>query len=290
MKITNNYNLPQALVDLVKDSLYEYKDKHFSVTQILNPTRYVLLNKRHFDKIEKDVTECINQVLGTATHSLLEKFDKTGYAEIYLKQHIKKGYYLTGKCDLYNENEFTLEDYKTATVWKIKFADFEDWRKQGLMYAFLLKKEGKIVSKLKFHALLKDWTAREKRLADLKGEFYPETQVYTWEYKVTTQELIEIEGYIHKKFDELIEQETLEDELLIDCGKKDTWYTGDKFAVYGSNKNKALRVLDTLEEAQDYLKNKGGEEIIARKGEYRRCQDYCDCCKFCKYYNERKAI
>lgn len=289
MKITNRYNLPQALVDLVKNSQFGHTEKCYSATTILQPTRYIILNRRHNDEIEIDVSSCINQVLGTATHSLIEKFDKTGFAEIYLKEEIRDGYFLTGKCDLYDEVNFALVDWKTANVWKIKFADFEDWRKQGLIYAWLLIKKGHYVDKIRFHALLKDWTAREKRLADMKGEFYPESQVYTYELKINSSDLVENEEFIRNKFDELIEAEKLSDDDLLDCGKNDTWYTGDKFAVYGTNKNKALRVFDTLQEATDYLNNKGGVEIVARKGEYRRCQDYCECCNFCKYYEERKA-
>ena len=287
MKITNKYNLPQALVDLIKNSQFGHAEKCYSATTILNPTRFIILNRRHNDEIEIDASQCINQVLGTATHSLIEKFDKTGFAEIYLKEEIRDSYFLTGKCDLYDEVNFALVDYKTANVWKIKFSDFDDWRKQGLIYAWLLIKKGHYVERIRFHALLKDWTAREKRLADMKGEFYPESQVYTYELKITSADLIEIEKFIRSKFDELIEAEKLSDDDLLDCGKKDTWYTGDKFAVYGTNKNKAMRVFDTYEEANDYLNNKGGVEIVARKGEYRRCQDYCECCKFCKYYKER---
>lgn len=287
MKITNKYNLPQALVDLIKNSQFGHTEKCYSATTILNPTRFIILNRRHNDEIEIDASQCINQVLGTATHSLIEKFDKTGFAEIYLKEEIRDGYFLTGKCDLYDEVNFALVDYKTANVWKIKFSDFDDWRKQGLIYAWLLIKKGHYVERIRFHALLKDWTAREKRLADMKGEFYPESQVYTYELKISSADLIEIEKFIRNKFDELIEAEKLNDDDLLDCGKKDTWYTGDKFAVYGTNKNKAMRVFDTYEEANDYLNNKGGVEIVARKGEYRRCQDYCECCKFCKYYKER---
>ena len=288
MKITNKYNLPQALVDLIKNSQFGHTEKCYSATTILNPTRFIILNRRHNDEIEIDASQCINQVLGTATHSLIEKFDKTGFAEIYLKEEIRDGYFLTGKCDLYDEVNFALVDYKTANVWKIKFSDFDDWRRQGLIYSWLLIKKGHYVERIRFHALLKDWTAREKRLADMKGEFYPESQVYTYELKITSADLIEIEKFIRDKFDELIEAEKLSDDDLLDCGKKDTWYTGDKFAVYGTNKNKAMRVFDTYEEANDYLNNKGGVEIVARKGEYRRCQDYCECCKFCKYYQERK--
>lgn len=289
MEITNKYNLPQALVDLAKKQTFVPSAKTYSATTLLRPTREIILNKRHFNDIEKDASDMINVILGTAVHSLIEKMDKTGFAEIYLKQEIKDGYYLTGKCDLYDEANSTLVDYKTASVWKIQFNDFSDWKKQGLIYAWLLIKQGKLVDKLKFHALLKDWSAREKRLANLKGNFYPEAQVYTWEYKVTTNDLIEIEEFIKAKFDNLILAENLDDDDLPDCGKVDTWYTGDKYAVMKKGNKKALRVFDSMEEAQDYLANKGGDYIEERKGEYRKCQDYCDMCNFCKYYNDRKA-
>lgn len=291
MIITNKYNLPKALVDTIKNNQFAPTEKHYSVTTILSPTRSVLLTRRYFNEIEVDVSKCINQLLGTATHSIIEKFDKTGFAEIYLKEEIIDGYYLTGKCDLYDEENFCLVDYKTATVWKIKFSDFEDWKKQGLMYAWLLRKQGKFVDKLKFYGLLKDWTAREKRLADLKGDFYPETQVYEWCYEISENDMIEIEKYIKERFTELIENETIPDNDLPDCGQIETWYTGDKYAVYKNETSaKAVRVLDSKEEAEDYIKNKlnGVGIIIHRKGEYRKCQDYCDCCKYCKYYEERK--
>lgn len=288
MKITNNYNLPDALVKYCEESQFGVKNKYYSVTTILNPVRSVLLMRRHNDEIVKDASEMINTLFGSATHSLIEKFDKTGFAEMYLSQEITDGYYLTGKCDLYDEKNYALVDYKTATCWKIIFKDFDDWKKQGLMYAWLLSKQHRLVSKLKFHALLKDWTAKDLRLAKLKGDFYPETQVYTWEYDVTTQDLIEIENFINERFSALIDGETLSDFDLPDCGKVDTWYTGDKFAVYKNvNDARATRVFDNEKEAKDFITNKGGV-LVYRKGEYRKCQDYCDCHEFCRYWEERK--
>ena len=290
MKVTNKFNLPDSFVNLVKGSQFKPTEKHYSVTTILNPVRSVILNRRHFDEIEIDASNCVNQILGTAVHGLIEKFDKTGFAEVFLKQEIQDGYYLTGKCDLYDEKNSALVDWKTATVWKIKFNDFEDWKKQGLMYAWLLIKQGKFVDKLRFYAILKDWTARELRLANLKGDFYPNNQVYLWEYKITTTDLIDIENFIRTQFAALIKAEKEADDELPDCGEKDTWFTGNKYAVYKKKGDaRAMRVLETEKEAQDYMQVKGGTYIEKRIGEYRKCQDYCDCCKFCKYYNERKA-
>lgn len=292
MIVTNKCNLPKALEELAKNSQFEPTDKHYSTTTILSPTREIILTRRHFNEIETDVVDYINRIFGTATHSLIEKFDKTGYAEIYFKEEIKDGYYLTGKCDLYNEEDNSIEDYKTASVYKIKLKDFEDWKKQGLIYSWLAIKKGYYVNKIKFHALLKDWSAREKRKAELKGEFYPECQVYTYQLDIKPLDLIDIEKFIRNKFDELIEAEKLSDDELLDCGKNDTWYTGDVYAVYKDDKSaKATKLCDTKEEAEGYILNKmNGKGIIKyRAGEYRKCQDYCEVCKFCKYYEERKA-
>ena len=287
MNITNKYNLPQALVDLVSESQFKPKPNSYSVTALLQDDRELLLNKRHDDEIEKDVSEMINLVLGTSVHSLIEKFDKTGFAEMYMKQEIIPGWFLTGKCDLYDEANATLVDYKTATVWKVMFSDFEDWKKQGLIYAWLLRKQYKFVGTLKFHAILKDWTARDKRL---KGADYPECPVYTWEYKITTQDMEDIENFIYKRFVDLVKLSNVSDDDLPDC--VDTWYTGDKWAVYKkSGAARADRVLDSEQEAKDYVANKlgGVGEIVYREGEHRKCQDYCNCCKFCKYYKEREV-
>lgn len=283
MKITNKYNLPEALVDVVKAGLYEPKPDTYSVTTLLNPTRMIALSRRHYDEIEQDANEMMNMVIGSAVHSLIEKMDKTGFAEKYLKYGN-----ITGKCDLYDAEHFELVDYKTATTWKIIHQDFEDWRKQGLAYAWMLIKEGYYVKALKFHAILKDWSPRDAR----KGGDYPQTQVYTWYHEIDPHELVEIEDYLTGKVKELESFKDLADDDLPDCGKDETWYTGDKYAVYkNANDARAQRVFDTEQEANDYLVNKmaGKGIVVFRQGEYRRCQDYCSACKWCKYYQERKA-
>ena len=76
MIVTNKYNLPKSIVELAQNSQFRPTEKHYSVTTILSPSRSVLLTRRHFDEIEIDASETVNQILGTATHSLIEKMDK----------------------------------------------------------------------------------------------------------------------------------------------------------------------------------------------------------------------
>lgn len=281
MIITNKQNLPEALVNVIKNGLYEPNPDTYSVTTLLNPVRNILLQRRHYNEIEQDANEMMNMLIGTAIHSLIEKMDNTGFSEMYLKYGK-----LTGKCDLYDQNNCVLVDYKTATTWKIIHNDFEDWKKQGLMYAWLLMQNNYYVNKLKFHAILKDWSPREAK----KDSNYPQSQVYTWEYKVFPADMVQIEMFIRNKINELELLKNTPDDDLPACSDQDCWYTGDKFAVYKiTGQAKANRVLDTEEEAHEYITNKlnGAGIIEYRKGEYRRCQDYCNVCKWCKYYKER---
>ena len=281
MLITNKYNLPQALVDAVKGDAHEHKG--YGVTTILKPVREIILMRRHENEIEIDVSDCINRLFGTAFHSLIEMHDKTGMAEITLEEKID-GLKLIGKLDLYDQENECIIDYKTATVWKVMFKDFEDWRKQGLIYAWLCMKNGYSVKKIKFYAFLKDWTAKDKRA---KGEEYPESQVYTYELNVGINELVDIENWLEAKFRTLKIELGRDDEDLLPCTKEECWYTGDKYAVYKNVSDaKAQRLFDTREEAQAYVNAKGGV-IVYREGQYRKCQDYCEVCNFCNIRKER---
>jgi hypothetical protein len=285
MLITNKYNLPQALVDAVKgDGVREHKG--YGVTTILKPVREIILMRRHEGEIEVDVSDCINRLFGTAFHSLIEQHDKTGMAEITLEKEIN-GLKLIGKLDLYDTINECVIDYKTATVWKVMLKDFEDWRKQGLIYAWLCMQNGYSVKKIKFYAFLKDWTAKDKRAKD---DDYPESQVYTYELNVGINELVEIETWLEMKFGSLKNELCYNDDELVPCTKEECWYTGDKYAVYKNvSDKKAQRLFDSKVEAEGYLKEKmdGKGIVVFRQGEYRKCQDYCEVCNFCNIRKER---
>lgn len=286
MLITNKYDLPQALVDAVKGDSKTHDNKRFGVTTMLLPIREIVLRRRHEDEIEVDVADCINKLFGTAFHSLIEKHDKTNMSEISLEKEVN-GLTLVGRLDLYDNVNEEIIDYKTATVWKIMFKDFDDWRKQGLLYAWLCMQNGYIIKRVKFIAFLKDWTAREQRS---KGEDYPKSQIYCYEFEVDINDLMEIENWLQAKFKALKEELDKSDENLLACTQEECWYTGDKYAVYKNASDvRATRVFDTREEAEGYLAEKmGGKGVVMfRQGEYRKCQDYCDVCNFCNLYKER---
>jgi len=284
MIITNKHNLPQAYVDAVKET-HPVKDKQYSVTSLLNPVRELLLKRRHYDEIEQDVSDMIWLIFGSAVHKIIEDADKTGFAEYELSEKIIDDYMLTGICDLYNEELFAVEDHKTASVYKIISQDFDDWKKQGLMYAWMLRKKGHYVSRLRFHALMKDWSAKDKRQAEFTGKFYPEHPIWTWEYEITEQDMIDIEEFIKNKFEEIIKYESVSDDELPVCSQEERWNNGDTYRVLKEGQKRALKVTkDRLEALMFANENQAVIEVI--KGEDRKCKDYCLVCQFCKHWKE----
>lgn len=285
MIITNKFNLPQAYVDAVKDS-HKIIDKRYSVTTLLDPIRVILLKRRHYDEIEQDVSDMVWLLFGSAVHKIIEESDKTGYAEYELEWPIIEDYVLSGICDLYNEELFAVEDHKTCSVYKVIKQDFDDWKMQGVMYAYMLRKLGHHVGKLRFHALMKDWSGRDYRQAQFTHKFYPEHPIWTWEYDISEDDMKYIEEWITQRFKEIIKYEQVKDDELPICSMPERWNDGDKYKIIKPGQKRALKICDNKEEANEIAKaNNATVELI--KGEDRKCKDYCLCCKFCNYWKEK---
>lgn len=281
-KITNKTGLPSAFVNMAINDQYEKKPKHYSVTTLLSPILMTLLSQRY--EVEVDVSDLIWMLFGTAVHSILEKHDKTGYSEIRMEVPIKGGYYFTGKFDLYNEKDFSIEDYKVTTAWKVLNEDFDDYKKQGLMYAWLLRKtQQKHVSKLKFHLLLKDWKKNDL----LRFENYPEKPVWTWKYQIRESDFIEIEKFIKDRLSQLIYYENKPLNEIPICSLEERWNMGDKYAVMQNGNKRAKRVFDDKIEAEKYRIEKGYDYIEKRPGIDKRCEDYCEYNSVCPYWNKK---
>lgn len=274
MRITNNFNLPQCIVDIVKSEQHEMVDKRFSVTELLNCNTEILLKRRHNQDIELDVSKCVATLFGTAVHYYIEKFDKTGMAEIKFEQEIKNGYVLVGKLDLYDKSNSTVIDWKTCSLWKVLNNSFDDWKKQGLIYAWLLTQKGELVDKVTFYGLIKDW----KQGCGVE-------QIFEYTFKVDPQDIIDTGKFIFNKITQLSKLENTPDYDLIKC--EETWNTGDIYSVYKTeDAERATRNFDNLFDAENFAKQKGGI-VKVRKGIDKKCNDYCTCRDYCKYFMEK---
>jgi hypothetical protein len=280
MVITNKMNLPEALVNAVTTRRHNNPGR-LSATTLLNGIKQIVLTDRHWDELSDDVSDRFWAIFGTAVHALLEHEGEHDFAEEFMS-YDKDGVTVTGRIDNYNMKTATVTDYKTASVWKVKFQDFHDWYKQGMIYAWLLTKNGFKVERCQFIAILKDHSK-----ADAKRDHqYPQGPLYVYEFTVTPDALAEIEAFIVEKLAKYKENREIADDDIPPCSPEERWEKPTKYAVKKEGRKTAVRVLDFQDDAEKMAANLGkGHYVEVRPGESVRCQGYCVCCEYCDFYH-----
>jgi hypothetical protein len=284
MKLTNELNLPQPFVDAATSD-YQYTDKRYSVTSVLKGTREAILQRRHSEEIETDVSEMVWAIFGSAVHKILEQSEETAdqLKENWLSVEVQNGYELSGIFDLYDDATGTVTDYKTATVWKFIYKEFDDWRTQCLAYVWLLRKigfnarRGEIVGMLKDHSKTKAKT----------DHIYPQHPVQRIGWNFTDKDLEEFERWLKAKFSDIEAAEKLSDDDLPLCSDVERWHKPDKYAVMKEGRKTAVKLYDSEEEANARVETEGkGFYVEHRLGEDSKCLNYCSACEFCSHYKE----
>ena len=278
MKVTNRQNLPMALVNAVSVDRHNKKGE-YSATTLLKGACEQVLTSRHFDEIEVDASDSIWAVFGSAVHSIFENQKDETFKEERFEVPVSNSK-VTGRVDSYDLKNEILVDWKTASIWKVTYQDFDDWKKQGLIYSWLMKQNGLTVKKCRFIALLKDHSKSKARI----DASYPQSPVYIYEFDVTEKDLAEIETFIKEKVKQFEVAETLVDEKLTPCTKEERWQDNDKFAVMKEGRKTAIKLFDSKEEAEKNMASLGGTYIEDRIAEPRKCADYCNCKEFCPFW------
>ena len=279
MIVRNELGLPQAFINALNLERHNAEGE-YSATTLLKSAREVMLTNRHFDEIEIDVADCVWQIWGTAVHLIFERAGIEGFTEEKFSVPVSNSK-VTGRVDLYDLENETIYDWKTASTWKVQFNDFTDWDKQGLIYAWLMKQNGLNVKEIKFVALLKDHSKSKAR----QSAEYPQKPIVVHTVKATDEALPEIESFIKNKVQELEKAEKIADSELTPCTNEERWATEDKWAVMKNGRKTALKVCSSKKEAQEYIANNGGDTIEFRAGESKKCVDgYCACRNFCPFY------
>lgn len=280
MKVTNVLGLPQAFVDAV--SVERHNEKGcYSATTILHGACETILQERHYDEIEVDASDSIWAVFGSAVHSIFEKQNTGTIKEAFYSVPVSHSK-VTGRVDSYDPQTKILHDFKSCSSWKVVYQDFDDWYKQGMIYAWLMKKNGVEVKRCEFIALMKDHS-KSKAKTDSN---YPQLPTYIYKFDVTEKALAEIEKFICDKVAELEKAELVADEELTPCSKEERWATEDKWAIMKEGRKTALKVCTSEEEAKSLMKDLGGTSIEYRAGESKKCSDYCTVCQFCPFYKK----
>jgi len=285
MKLTNRFNLPEVFVNLMTRSTYSKGQAHLSATELLNSPQIVQLKRKHWDELEEDVADKIFALFGTAMHSILEH-GKTAGTIVEERLHLAvDGWNISGAIDLQevHRNSISIKDYKTTGAWAV-MNEKADWEQQLNIYAFLVEAvKGVPVEDLAIVAIIRDWNKRESQTK----EGYPEAPIKVipinlWPFEKREQfikERISLHSNAHLS--------TEIGEGYTPCTPEEMWETQTVYAIKKTGNVRAKSLHETEEEANQKLAELGkGFELEVRKGERRRCKDYCQVNQFCQQYKE----
>ncbi len=278
MIITNKHNLPKALVSFVSGE-ETFPKNTYRVTETLKGFREVLLYRRHRHEIVSDVSDMVWRIFGTAVHEVAAK-EPAGdgdMKEVRLEAKFSK-YTLSGKFDFFDKSRATVVDYKTCSVWKVIKKDYSDWRKQLLIYSWLLRRQGHKVRMGEVVAFVKDFSRKESEFR----EGYPKTAIVTIPFKFSEKDFISIEKFLTEYFKKLEVSEHLPDGELPTCSLAQRFNSGERFAVKDLKTGKQ-NYFDSSGEAIAFARGRGGQ-VQRLEGRDVKCTDYCEVNKFCSYY------
>ena len=279
MKVTNKLNMPAAFVNAVSTNRHNAAGC-FSATTLNKGAKEIILTDRHFDEIIVDAADSVWAVWGTAVHALLESQPDNNFHEEYFKVPVSNSF-VTGQVDSYDMENGVINDWKTASVWKVQFNDFKDWRAQGLTYAWLLQQSGLDVKKCRFVALLKDHSKTKAK----NDSSYPQSPVFIYEFDVTAADMEETAARILAKVQEIESAYKLDDDAIEPCSAEERWADGEKWAVMKNGRKTAVKVFDSQLDADAMAGEMGNAYYVEhRPAISRKCGDYCKCKEFCNFY------
>ena len=292
MKYTNRHNIPQEIINAVHNDNYSRGKATISATGLLQPPRIRLLAQEHYDKLTIDVSDEIWKLLGQSVHTILERANENS-EDIITEQRMfakVKDWTVSGQTDSIDVKSNTLKDYKVTSVWSIVSALKEgkvEWEQQLNIYAYLYKQTTeRTIDQLNIIAIARDWNKNQYLRS---GGDYPPSPVTVLNIDLWSDE--EQEAFIKQRVS--IHQEAEVDYLINDklplCTDEERWRRKDTYRVEKKGRKTAVRVLDTQEEADEYI---GGHKdskllkVVEAKGECVRCANYCDVAEFCNQYNK----
>jgi len=299
MKITNNFGMPQPFVDFAINDKYSKGKADISITSLIDSPRVRIMKNVYDNDIEVDAVDMVWALFGTAVHSVLEQSNSSkniiNEERLYASHN---GWIISGALDRQEikNNTASIIDYKVTSVWSVIYGKPE-WEKQLNCYSWLFKKNNTHnqikVGSLKICAILRDWNRRDAE----RKENYPQAPIVFVDIPIWDDN--SIDKYISDRVS-LHQEAQVNYDLNADlplCSDQEMWKKNDTWAVKKKGQKRALRVLDSEEEAIKYIDwhnetdksytKKTDLEIEFRGGEYTRCGNYCSVAEFCNQYKER---
>jgi hypothetical protein len=291
MKLTNNFGMPETILNVIRRPQYSKGKANMSVTELLNSPRIVQLKRKHWDDLTEDAADMVWSIFGTAIHGVLEH----GKGDNHLVEeriHVElDGMRISGAIDLQEltPEGIILSDYKTTSAWAV-MNEKQDWHNQLNSYAYLVEAAKKLpISKLQIVAIVRDWSRRDAATR----EGYPKAPIVVidiplWPFE---ERLAYVRSRISLHGDALFEIET--DGNMPDCTPEEMWEKPTTYALKKDGNVRAKSVHDTSEAAEKALadaneKAKKGEKFLieVREGDRTRCSNFCQVAPYCEQYKK----
>jgi hypothetical protein len=276
MNLTNIHDLPQALVDAVRNDPYT-GGGDISVTKLIDSAQRRVLLKKFGASVVEDVSERIWSLLGQAVHTILERANKSDIVEERLYADVE-GWSLSGQFDRMDLRNETLDDYKCTSVYKVMMSDMKEWERQLNVLRWLAIQNGYKVERLRIIAILRDWRKSDAK----RKQDYPQKPVATIDIPVWP--LDETYQYIRDRIS--LHQAAEAGGTLIVCTDEERWYAGTTYALMKPGGKRAIKIFERKEDAESALTD--STVIEERRGGYRRCEEYCEVSEFCEQYQSSR--
>ncbi|PKL28918.1 MAG: hypothetical protein CVV46_03705 [Spirochaetae bacterium HGW-Spirochaetae-2] len=297
MTITNNANLPQAFLDACENKHAKMGPNEYSVTELNKGVKEIILRRRHQHEIERDATEMFWAVIGTAFHSIMEngtlQEQEIGESRLSMTFPIcGTDYVVSGQFDLYDATTKQVTDWKTTSAYSFirssEQPEESDWFNQMRAYWLLLNKNGFECTSGRIIALLRDWT-RGKLRGDRKYPRLPMQElVIPFNYP---DDYYEGRAFLNEKLGLIDLFKDTPDDFIPPCSSSERWERDEHWAVMKKGRKTAIKRCSSFEEADLLTETYGaGHYVEHRKGTPVKCMDYCDCNKFCHFYQKYVAV
>lgn len=266
MIYTNEYGIPDAIVDAVRADPYDKGDADFSATGLLKPQQIIRLWNEHADRISVDVRDEVWRLLGQGVHSVLDRAgEEHGTTEERFFAEIG-GKTISGQIDLQDgKNANKITDYKVTSTYSYQLGLKADWEQQINIYAWLRQRNGHETDEAEIVVILRDWM--KSRAGQDK---YPNSPIQTIPVPLWLPEVTE--EFIQSRIDVHTQEE------VAPCTDEDRWARGAWKWKPEKGRSKSFNTLATATLA---MQEKGGA-ITSQEPTYVRCEgDWCGVAKFC---------
>lgn len=275
MEFTNKRNFPRGIKNFLEYNDYTAGARtDISVTKLIGSPLVAALWREYGREVIEDNADRTWSQVGSGIHSRFEAANATDSHMLMEKRFFasidvpfqEKPITLSGQIDAFDMTSLTLADVKTSGVYKVLLGDTEDWENQLNVNRYLMHMNGFDVSNLEIWSLAKDWSKARAKEDDYPDHPISVIPIHMWELEQTREYIFE---RLELHFGDTDPQ----------CTDKDRWARPAKFAVMKTGRKSALRLLDSKEAAESWVKsqaaNQKGISIVERPAQYVRCDGYC---------------